>query len=78
MILYCLYKLLSCWPRRLGRGCGAAGLLGMRVPSSPGARVSVVVFCEFVCCQVEVSATDRSLAQRSPTECLCVCVCVCH
>ena len=22
-----------------------------------------------VCCQVEISATDRSLAQRSPTEC---------
>jgi hypothetical protein len=25
-----------------------------------------------VCCQVEVSATDRSLVQRSGTECLCV------
>ena len=23
----------------------------------------------FVCCHVEVSATDRSLVQRSPTEC---------
>ena len=37
-----------------------------------------------VCCHVEVSATSRSLVQRSPTDysvcvcgCLCVCVCVC-
>ena len=38
-----------------------------------------------VCCQVVVSATGRSLVQRSPTECgavcvcvfVCVCVCVC-
>ena len=30
-----------------------------------------------VCYQVEVSATCRSLVQRSPTECVCVCVCVC-
>jgi hypothetical protein len=26
-----------------------------------------------VCCQVEVSATGRSLVQGSPTECMCVC-----
>ena len=25
-----------------------------------------------VCCQVEVSVTDRSLVQGSPTECVCV------
>ena len=31
-----------------------------------------------VCCQVEVSATGRSLVQRRPTECyVCVYVCVC-
>jgi hypothetical protein len=32
-----------------------------------------------VCCQVQVSATNRSLVQKSPTECACVgaCVCVC-
>jgi len=30
-----------------------------------------------VFCQVEVSATDRSLVQRSPTDFVCVCVCVC-
>jgi hypothetical protein len=29
-----------------------------------------------VCGQVEVSATNRALVQRSPTECVCV-VCVC-
>ena len=28
-----------------------------------------------VCCEVEVSASGRSLVQRSPTECVCVCVC---
>jgi hypothetical protein len=27
------------------------------------------VSCERVCCQVEVSATGRSLVQRSPTDC---------
>jgi hypothetical protein len=27
------------------------------------------VSCECLCCQVEISATGRSLAQRSPTEC---------
>jgi hypothetical protein len=31
------------------------------------------VRCE--CCQVEVSATGRSLVQRSPTDCGCVTVC---
>jgi len=33
------------------------------------------VCCECLCCQVEVSATDSSLVQRSPTDCgasLCV------
>jgi hypothetical protein len=28
-----------------------------------------------VCCQVEISATDRSLVQRSPTEFVCVIKC---
>ena len=28
-----------------------------------------------VCCQVEVSAMDRSLVQRNPTECLCATEC---
>jgi hypothetical protein len=28
-----------------------------------------LVSCECLCCQVEVSATGRSLVQRSPTDC---------
>jgi hypothetical protein len=28
-----------------------------------------------ICCQVEVSATGRSLVERSPTDCGCVTVC---
>ena len=28
-----------------------------------------------VCCQIEVSATSRSLDERSPTDCVCVCPC---
>ena len=32
---------------------------------------------DVVFCQVEVSASGRTLIQRSPTECMCVCVCVC-
>jgi len=31
---------------------------------------------DVICCQVEVSATDQSLIQRSPTEYVYVCVCV--
>jgi hypothetical protein len=34
------------------------------------------LFLVNVCFQVEVSATHRSLVQRSHTECVCVCVCV--
>jgi hypothetical protein len=44
---------LGCWV------CGFESLLGHGCLS----LVSVV------CCKVEVSATDRSLMQRSPTEC---------
>ena len=52
-------------------GCFLAGIVGS---TFAGVWVSVV------CCQVEVSATGRSLVQRSRTECgvsACVCVCVC-
>jgi hypothetical protein len=44
----------------------AAVLLGLWVRIPPGAWMSVV---NVACCQVEVSATGRSLVQRSPTEC---------
>ena len=63
----------SRWPRGLRRRSTAARLLRswVRIPSGHG-RLSVV---SVVCCQVEVSATDWSLVQRSPTDCgasLCV------
>ena len=54
--------------RSKARVCGHH-LLGLRVRIPPGAWMLVV------CCQVEVSATGRSLVQRSPTDCdvsLCV------
>jgi hypothetical protein len=58
-----------------GRECVAACLLGLRVRIPPEAGMSLVIV---VCCQITVSATRRSLVQRSPTECsVCVCVCVC-
>ena len=40
----------------------------------PGARMSVV---SLVCCQVEVSATDRTPVQGSHTDVKCLFVCVC-
>ena len=45
-----------------------ARLLGLRVRIPPGAWISVAVV-SVVCCQVEVSATSRSLVQRSLAEC---------
>ena len=57
--------------RDLRRGSAAARLLGMRVRIPPGAWLSLV---NVVCYHVEVCATDRSLIQRSPTECVCMCV----
>jgi hypothetical protein len=44
----------------------AALFLGLRVRIPPGAWMSVV---KFVFCQLEVSASDSSLVQGSPTEC---------
>jgi len=45
-------------------------------------RVWIFVFCTFMCCQLQASATGRSLVQGNPTECVyvcvwCVCVCEC-
>ena len=62
----------SQWPRGLRRRSSAARLLRLWVRFPPGAWMFVV---RVVCCQVEVSATDWSLVQRSPTDCgasLCV------
>jgi hypothetical protein len=43
-------------------GLSLAGFAG----SNPTGGMSVV---SVVCCQVEVSTSDRSLVQRNPTEC---------
>ena len=64
----------SQWQRGLRRGSAAARLLGLRVQIPPGGhgRLSLV---RVVCCQVEVSATGRSIVQRRNTDCgvsLCV------
>ena len=44
----------------------AARLLGLRVRIPPRTWTSVV---SVACCQVEVSATGRSLVKRSPADC---------
>ena len=62
----------SQWPRGLRRRSTVARLLRSWVRIPPRAWMFVV---SVVCCQVEVSATDWSLVQRSPTDCgasLCV------
>ena len=45
--------------------CGQS-LAGIAVSNPAGSCLSLVID---VCCQVEVSATGRSLVKRSPTEC---------
>jgi len=57
----------SQWPRGLRCGSAAVHLLGLWVRISAGAWMSE--FVSAVCCQVDVSATGWSLAQRIPTEC---------
>ena len=49
-------------PSGLKRGSAADRLPELRVRIPPGAWIFVV------CCQVEVSATGRSLVQKSPTD----------
>jgi hypothetical protein len=49
--------------------CSLAGIAGS-YPAGDGCLSSVGV----VCCQIEVSATGRSLLQRSPMSVVCVCV----
>jgi hypothetical protein len=46
-------------------GRALAGIVG----SNPTESTDVCLFWVFECCQVEVSATDWSVVQRSPTEC---------
>ena len=56
----------SQWPRGLRRRSAAARLLRLCVRISTGAWMFVA---SVVCYQVEVSATNWSLVQRSPTDC---------
>jgi len=56
----------SQWPRGLMLGVEGALLLGLRVRIRPGSYRSLV---SVLCFQVEVSASGRSLVQRSPNEC---------
>jgi hypothetical protein len=56
----------SQWPCGLRRGSAAIRLLGLWVRIPLVACMSVV---GVVCCQVEGSASDWALIQRSPTEC---------
>jgi hypothetical protein len=61
------YASQSQWRRSLRRGSAAARFPGLRGRIPPvQACLSVV---SVVCCQVEVSATDRSFIQRSAAEC---------
>jgi hypothetical protein len=57
-------------PSGLKRRSAADRLLGSRVRIPPGAWMSVS--CESLCCQVEVSATGRSLVQRMLPTVVCV------
>jgi hypothetical protein len=56
-------------PRGLRRETAAARLLGSRIRIPLGAWISLWVLCVVMCCEVEFSATCRSVIQRSPTEC---------
>ena len=47
--------------------CG--GSLAGNVGSNPARGHGRLSLTSVVCCQVEVSATGRSLVQRSPTDC---------
>ena len=72
LVYYKPIRSRSQWPRGLRRRSTAARLLRSWVRIPLGAWMFVV---NVVCCQVEVSATDWSLVQRSPTDCgasLCV------
>jgi hypothetical protein len=57
----------SQWPRGLKRRSAAARQLRSWVRILPEAWMFVV---RVVCCQVEVSATSRSLVQSSHTDCI--------
>jgi len=51
--------------------CGSAAvrLMGLRVQFPPEGMNIYFFLVSVLCCEVEVSATGRSLVHRSPTEC---------
>jgi hypothetical protein len=59
----------SRWPRGLRRVSVAGRLLGLRVRIPPAGWWGGGWGVNFLYCQVEVSATSRSLVQGSRTEC---------
>jgi hypothetical protein len=65
--LACFANGRSQWPRGVRHRSAAERLLRLRVRIPTGAWM--FVSCECLCCQVEVSATGRSLVQRSHTDC---------
>jgi len=68
------YFCRSQWPLGLRRRSAVGRLLRLWIRIPPEAWTFVCCEC-CVCCRVEVSATSRSLVERSPTECgasLCV------
>ena len=70
-VTFCYMLLISLssrsqWPRRLKRRFAAAHSLGLRLRTRRGHGYLSVV--SVVLCQVEVSATGRSLFQRSSTD----------
>ena len=74
--LYSKSQCPSQWARGLSRGSAAAHLLGLWFESLR--RHGYLSLVSVVCCQVEVSATDRSFVQRSLTERARACVRVYH
>jgi hypothetical protein len=65
----------SQWQRGLRHRSAAERLLRSWVRIPPGGGHGYLSLVQCLCCQVEVSATGRSLVQRSPTECV-VCLSV--
>jgi hypothetical protein len=55
------------WPRGLRVGSATVLFLGLRVRILPG--TSCLSLVSVLCCQVEVSAMDRSFVQGNSTEC---------
>jgi hypothetical protein len=54
---------------RAGQGVGLRPLANWNCAFESRRGMDVFVSYECLCCQVEVSASGRSLIQRSPTEC---------